>query len=549
MQVATLKDAEPIKILGLCLYVLSIMYIFVSGCVKKYLTCFHVGDSFARINNSVEESEKYGFFVSGFTLDNYNDFIGRYDHFIVAIIDGAVVGFIMAYSSERIVICEKEKINLHIRDNVAKSEYVLVKQICVSKDHGNKGIGSILYKEMCARVILQNLFCREQRSLYTVIVADPPNIPSTRFHCKIGYKKKADFVSPDGMPRHIYNMPLDRIVEIVGAPQNFPSDLLYDASAMLDENLIGISLCVYDLKTPITDGTFHGHVRVMLKWRKPGIQVKYPKSETAPRTPINVDDGDIRIPKFASNEGTVKITAKYAYLDKTDPPEVITAQIVYEGFFKMQLSLQSFPMDVQELYFRFRIFDSNPDDRCRHFRILPFCDGTPISVVKKNDIIALDGEFQKPSFEVDIDLVAKTSFMKCSFRCVRSTPFYIRTIAAPLLFISICPIAIANIDDYGDKMSNLITLLLTAVAFQFVAKEGLPNTKDGTLLDSIVALSFFCIWAALVSTTILDIYAAPSRESFQISASISSIFVAILAYQILRMQYNYKIEGSRVEAL
>jgi hypothetical protein len=76
----------------------------------------------------------------------------------------------------------------------------------------------------------------------------------------------------------------------------------------------------------------------------------------------------IRLPRYDLNKHEVEQMASYAYIDKNDPHHVITWQRVLRGTFISGLrNLSKFPADVQKLQLIYRMWDNDPDDRCRYF--------------------------------------------------------------------------------------------------------------------------------------------------------------------------------------
>ena len=127
------------------------------------------------------------------------------------------------------------------------------------------------------------------------------------------------------------------------------------------------------------------------------------------------------------------------------------------GTFKCKLSLHNFPADVQHLPFRFRMWDSDPDDRCRYFRQLHYVDGTPWPICVKGKITSIDSTFLANKVTVGIDPVAETSFLEVVVPCVRKTGYYLRTVAIPLFFISSLAITTVQIpqDDFAARSGQV----------------------------------------------------------------------------------------------
>jgi predicted GNAT superfamily acetyltransferase len=140
-----------------------------------------------------ERAKEHGFLVSGFTDDEYREFLTRADHFRVLLAGDEVLGFVLAYSSDR--IASNEWMNLKIKSE-SLVPFVLIKQICVLPAQIGGKAGTMLYRDLIDRV--------PDRPLFTVIVADPPNPRSIAFHEKLGFEKVFEATPPDGFPRSIW---------------------------------------------------------------------------------------------------------------------------------------------------------------------------------------------------------------------------------------------------------------------------------------------------------------------------------------------------------
>eukprot|EP00942_MAST-04A_sp_MAST-4A-sp1_P003208 g3208.t1 len=430
-----------------------------------------------------------GFLVSDYTEETYADFITRVDNFLVLEIKGKIVAFCLAYSSEYI-IDKKEELNAHIRDTICK-KFILIKQICVSLKYKSQGYAQMLYSELFSR----NKFDGDnERPFYTVIVAKPSNPRSLKFHNLMGFKKVKDYLPPDNMPRQIFcKEPVTLKINLTKAMPE--QDMLASYQQLQDNNCVGLGIALYQLEPPHEKGTFFAEIRIMMKWLQPGIEKKFPKKLDASRTALDLNDKSLRVPNFAMNTTDATTTQNYAYLDKGDPKDLITCQRVVKGKFSANIDLHKFPFDTQKLGFRFRMWDSNPDDRCRYFRLLPFCDGTPWSKCRKSNISAIESAFQKPSAMVGVDPTAGTSYLKIEIVCVRRTWYYLRNVVIPLGMVSILVGSSVAVDkiDYATRAANNLALLLTAVAFMFIAREDLPKVSYMTQLDQVSIVSYLLI--------------------------------------------------------
>lgn len=138
-----------------------------------------------------EEPEESGFLVSNFTMEQYQNFLETAEHFFLAIIDNHIAGFVLAYSKDR--ISPSEVLN-SILKNIVIEDFVLIKQICVSKKYPIVAVP--LYEHLFNKT--HNYF------LFTAIVEEPINIRSINFHKNMGFEFFTNILPPkdyDGQER------------------------------------------------------------------------------------------------------------------------------------------------------------------------------------------------------------------------------------------------------------------------------------------------------------------------------------------------------------
>jgi predicted GNAT superfamily acetyltransferase len=142
---------------------------------------------------SAEQAREQGFLVSQFQEPDYRAFLCRSDHFYVAVDGGAVCGFVLAFSRERLGADSRAHAGFMAEET---GPYVLIKQTAVGTDHAGRGIATRLYEHLFARA--------EVERFVAVIVLDPPNERSIRFHERLGFEKIGQFTPADHMPRGIW---------------------------------------------------------------------------------------------------------------------------------------------------------------------------------------------------------------------------------------------------------------------------------------------------------------------------------------------------------
>ena len=152
----------------------------------------------------------------------------------------------------------------------------------------------------------------------------------------------------------------------------------------MDPHCVGIGIITNSISPPDGNSLFDANIRVVMKWRQPGIQDIYPRvDDSEARTNISIeahtaDRTELRFPRYNLNKDNVAQEQNYAYIGKIDPHDVIAWQQVPCGkFMGIVGNLTLFPADKQELRFALRMWGNDPDDRCRYFRQLHYADNTP----------------------------------------------------------------------------------------------------------------------------------------------------------------------------
>lgn len=132
--------------------------------------------------NNINDSEK-GFLISAYTETEYQQFLSCYDYFYKATVNDKIVGCLMAFDSEDIL--PEDETNLMLKA-CAKKEFVLIKQVFVSRDCGESGVATLLYQHLGKKI-------DSDRAMLAVIVSDPLNIASCRFHKRVGFTEYFQF--------------------------------------------------------------------------------------------------------------------------------------------------------------------------------------------------------------------------------------------------------------------------------------------------------------------------------------------------------------------
>lgn len=133
-----------------------------------------------------------GFLVSDYTEHNYRDRLTTAEHFYVALKGGDVIGFLLAYSDERIE--PDEWLNHRIKTTLGS--FLVIKQICVAREAARQGVASRLYHHVLEQW--------NGSPVIAAVVSEPPNEASTLFHRKLGFEELTRLTPPDGRERMVW---------------------------------------------------------------------------------------------------------------------------------------------------------------------------------------------------------------------------------------------------------------------------------------------------------------------------------------------------------
>lgn len=153
--------------------------------------------------------------------------------------------------------------------------------------------------------------------------------------------------------------------------------------------------------------------------------------------------------------------------------------------------LQLFPFDVQDLSINLRLNDARSWD---HF------DLTVCSVQFHREALTLT-EFYPLVPQILREAPAHKA-TKVRMRVQRIPNYYLQNIVLIMFLLSLLgPLSfVLAVDALGDRLSTILTLLLTAVAFKYVISSALPKVPYNTLMDyfilastvSLVLTAFLC---------------------------------------------------------
>eukprot|EP01084_Bolivina_argentea_P204841 349874_1 len=197
--------------------------------------------------------------------------------------------------------------------------------------------------------------------------------------------------------------------------------------------------------------------------------------------------------KGESNSGTINTL-----------PYLITGIYWIDATFSEVFELEHFPVDCQDLTIKIQLQ-----------QFVTICEFT--TPFQGSDVLTLCAEYatisewnvHSPKLEIIKQchgIVVKYSRINLSIKLERIPAAYFWRMVLFLAFLtaaSLISFCIDALDDGPDRIAYLITLLLTAVAYQFAILQDLPKVSYLTLMDKYILQTFFFIFGMLIETAIV----------------------------------------------
>jgi len=212
--------------------------------------------------------------------------------------------------------------------------------------------------------------------------------------------------------------------------------------------------------------------------------------------------------------------------------------ITVSGEFSEPFELKNFPLDVQD----FTITISTAKDT-NHvvFEPVPFEHRN--GYLNSRFMSMADFEMHKPIWEFWVESVEKERFETlhwslATFRMKMSRiwQIYFWRIGIFTMILSFCSLAVFTLDkeDVASRYETLLTLLLAAVAFQYIINSELPKLPYLTLMDIYVLFSFTFVFVVIVLVSI--------SGYFEVEQSVDNLFfcVALLIFVIFHVCFVIK---------
>ena len=119
-----------------------------------------------------------------------------------------------------------------------------------------------------------------------------------------------------------------------------------------------------------------------------------------------------------------------------------------------------------------------------------------------------------------------------------------------LAYTSVCTFALSPTDDLGDRIGFLITLILAAVAFQFIVSQYLPNVSYLTILDKYTFIVFTLCCALLGVVSYIGVANVTDEQRVKYDKwCLYSYVSALTAIQVLFWIYGFLARREQLEQL
>ena len=200
----------------------------------------------------------------------------------------------------------------------------------------------------------------------------------------------------------------------------------------------------------------------------------------------------------------MSVKMKYDYL--------VQARLAVTGTFSERLELQNFPFDVQDLALVIQ-----EDHALVQAKLAPHQRRYDFVSVDRDNSSINDWYFRRPICEFvesdpsDCTFNNTYSQLIIHLKMERRWYTYVTRILLFLCILSLLVLSYISIDmdDISDRLAHIVTLLLTAVAYQFIISSYLPNVSYLTLMDYYVLFIFGFISAIGINCAILKYWEFP----------------------------------------
>jgi len=115
---------------------------------------------------------------------------------------------------------------------------------------------------------------------------------------------------------------------------------------------------------------------------------------------------------------------------------------------------------------------------------------------------------------------------------------------------SVCAFALSPIDDLGDRIGFLITLILAAVAFQYIVSQYIPNVPYLTVLDKYTFGVFSVACLLLTAVSLISVVKVSDDMRNELDKWFCQVYVVLLVLmQLSFLVYGYRVRARSMEKL
>lgn len=147
-------------------------------------------DSWLLFNDTGDRSR--GFLIADYTEDDLHKFAGTYKYFFKAMDGDRIAGVVIGCESIRVTPDDNKYSLLKYSLN---KPFAIIKQVFAAPGYTGRGVCSQLYEHIFS-------ILPADRPVIAIIVKDPPNEASFRFHARHGFSEYLEFTpdpDPDGI--------------------------------------------------------------------------------------------------------------------------------------------------------------------------------------------------------------------------------------------------------------------------------------------------------------------------------------------------------------
>jgi ribosomal protein S18 acetylase RimI-like enzyme len=139
-------------------------------------------------NLPISEDRSQGFFIAGWELHEYQNFLDKAEYFYVVTEGAKLAGFGVAYSQRHAHL--DPWLHRELMPHVA--EYMLFEQLCIAPEWVGRGVGTSVMRHM--------LNLHGHATVISEVTREPLNEASVNMHKRLGFTPLLELTRPNGFP-------------------------------------------------------------------------------------------------------------------------------------------------------------------------------------------------------------------------------------------------------------------------------------------------------------------------------------------------------------